>query len=325
MLSHATRAIALFMGSFSLLNILGELRIDGFDANIWWIDLSMIHPTISKLLLTVTAILLITFAIKPKVPTYLKRITNALLIFLLIICSINALTFFKLLTANKISSQFPLPFSLLIAAAILLIICTPTEKNPPRKKRKARIIFFLTFSLCMITFPLAQIFCFGKTDYRRPADAIVVLGARTYADGTMSQALSDRTITGCQLYLDGLANRIIFSGGPGDGNIHETQAMKNKAIEMGIPKTAIIIDPQGLNTQKTVENTTKIFQQTAAKNIIVVSHFYHLPRIKMAYQRHLYNVITVPAKSPYTLTRLPIYILREIPALWLYYLHPLKP
>ena len=31
---------------------------------------------------------------------------------------------------------------------------------------------------CTLCFPLAQMFCFGKTDYRRPADAVVVLGAR---------------------------------------------------------------------------------------------------------------------------------------------------
>lgn len=32
------RGVALFFGLFSLLNVLGELRTPGFDANGWWID-----------------------------------------------------------------------------------------------------------------------------------------------------------------------------------------------------------------------------------------------------------------------------------------------
>ena len=56
---------------------------------------------------------------------------------------------------------------------------------------------------CLAIFPLAQMFFFGKTDYRRPADAAVVLGARVYADGRLSDALADRVRTACQLYRDG--------------------------------------------------------------------------------------------------------------------------
>lgn len=33
-----SRALALFLGGFSLLNLAGELRFPGFDANHWWID-----------------------------------------------------------------------------------------------------------------------------------------------------------------------------------------------------------------------------------------------------------------------------------------------
>jgi len=38
----AARAIALFFGGFSLLNVLGDLRHPGFDASLWWIDLRIL-------------------------------------------------------------------------------------------------------------------------------------------------------------------------------------------------------------------------------------------------------------------------------------------
>ena len=166
-------------------------------------------------------------------------------------------------------------------------------------------------------------FCFGKTDYRRRADAIVVFGARVYEDGRLSDALADRVRTGCKLYQDGLAGIIVFSGGPGDGRVHETEAMFRAAIELGVPEQAILLDPDGLNTQATVENTCLMFEQLGIRRVLAVSHFYHLPRIKMSYQRKHWEVCTVPAEESYILTDMPMYICREIAALWSYYLRPL--
>jgi len=61
----------------------------------------------------------------------------------------------------------------------------------------------IAFVLCAVIFPVAQMICFGLTDYRRPADAIVVFGAGISPDGTPSLALCDRVRTGCLLYKQG--------------------------------------------------------------------------------------------------------------------------
>src|SRR5207247_5306056 len=137
---------------------------------------------------------------------------------------------------------------------------------------------------CLLLFPLAQMFFFGKTDYRRPADAAVVLGARVYADGRPSDALADRVRTACQLYREGLARKLLFSGGPGEGLIHETEGMKQMALQLGVKPQDILVDEAGLNTQATVGNTSSICARMHLSRILVVSHFYHLPRIKFASQ-----------------------------------------
>ena len=50
-----------------------------------------------------------------------------------------------------------------------------------------------------------------------------------------------------------------------------------------------------------VRNTEALFNQLHARRVLVVSHFYHLPRVKLAYQRAGREVYTVPAKESYLL------------------------
>jgi vancomycin permeability regulator SanA len=240
-----------------------------------------------------------------------------------IVALVNTVQFYVLLTRHTVRAGIPLPLSLLIAAALGLTVAACLR--PPRPiARSTNLIPILAVCLaCMVGFPIAQMLCFGKTDYRRPADAVVVLGARVYADGRPSDALADRVRTACQLYRAGLVRRLVFSGGPGDGAIHETEAMKRMATALGVKAEDIWLDKAGVNTQATVRNTEQLFLQWHASRILVVSHAYHLPRVKLAYQRDGWDVFTVPAKESYLLRQMPYNMAREVAAMWVYYLRPL--
>jgi vancomycin permeability regulator SanA len=139
----------------------------------------------------------------------------------------------------------------------------------------------------------------------------------------MSQALTDRTRTAVDLYLDGTVQQLVFSGGPGDGDIHETEAMRRYAMSRGVPVGAITRDLQGLSTHATVRNTVSHFDERGIRTVLAVSHYFHLPRIKMAYQRAGFEVYTVPARESYILYQTPYLLLRETAALWYYYVLPL--
>lgn len=328
LLLPVSRGLALFLGGFSLLNLLGELRFPGFDANHWWIDFRPVDPVTVRMFLCIVSIFLLAYSLRPKLSAWRRKITSTLTAVLLVITTWNILHFHILLYKGTIKAGFPLAFSFLvsIALAIVLVAIALRPKNfYLNKPLSSKPILAATLLICLIGFPLGQMFCFGKTDYRRRADTIVVFGARVYADGRPSDALADRVRTGCRLYLDGLADRLIFSGGPGDGDIHETESMRNMAVRLGVPIEAILLDTEGVNTQATVKNTSEIFDSLGIKRVLAVSHFYHLPRIKMSYQRRQWEVYTVPAKESYLLTEMPKYILREVAALWLYYLRPIAP
>jgi uncharacterized SAM-binding protein YcdF (DUF218 family) len=312
------RGLALFLGLFTLVNLAGDFRLGGTDANLWWIDLSPLPVLPRRTLLAAIAAVLLAYAVAP--PRRDARLRRALAYVFLGIAAgaavANAIHYYVLLARGDIATSLPVPLSLFVAAALLMIVAAHRRESAPGSP--AWVLVFLAAS---VLFPVAQTTLFGLTDYRRPADLIVVFGARAYAGGTPSSALADRVRTGCELYHAGLAPRLLFSGGPGDGAIHETEAMRRLAITLGVPGPAIALDPHGVNTEATVRNTARLLAGRPAR-VLAVSHFYHLPRIKMTYQRHGLDVFTVPCRTS-NRSHVPYNVFRETAAFWTYYLRRL--
>jgi vancomycin permeability regulator SanA len=240
---------------------------------------------------------------------------------LLAVVLFNAGEYYWLLRRGDFASKFPLPFSLLLAAGLLTVIAA-LGKPPGALGRWGLAKLLASLAVLAVLFPLVQILCFGKTDYRRQADAAIVFGARAYADGTCSEALTNRVATAVKLYHDGSVGRLIMSGGPGDGAVTEPQAMRDLAVRLGVPAERIVLDESGLNTRASVQNVHRLLDRMQAHRLLAVSHFYHLPRVKMAFQRQGLTVYTVPAEEPRMLSALPVLIAREVGAIWAYYLWP---
>jgi len=316
------RGLALFFALFALTNLLGSLKASTFDANLWWIDLRWLPGWIANSFLALAAIVFMSFGLGGAKCPLRRALTLFFSGALSLACFANAINVVILLVGRKVSSSVPLPLSLLIVAAMFLIFVsawTATSSNARPGTWSAVAVRVC----CAIVFPLTAMFCFGKTDYRRPADVAVVLGCRVYADGRPSDALKDRVRTACQLYRDGFTRKLLFSGGPGDGPISESQAMRTMALQLGVEAEDILVDDKGFNTQATVRNSEAIFSKLHASRVLVVSHFYHLPRLKLAYQRAGQEVFTVPAKESYLLRQMPYNMAREVAALWVYYIRPL--
>jgi len=323
MLSAVSRGLALFLGGFTLLNLVGDLRFAGADANLWWIDFWPMPLPASRALLAALSATMIGYAALPDAGRARRIVTAALLVAALVTACGNTIRYYALLARGSIRASLPLPFSLLIAAALAVILLAQLRSvAQPQSVERQPLAFALAFLAAGIVFPLAQISLFGTTDYRRPADLIVVFGARAFADGTPGEPLADRVRTGCALYRAGLGKRLFFSGGPGDGAIDEPEAMARLAQTLGVPPSAIIHDPHGINTEATVRNTAALLQGKPLQ-VLAVSHFYHLPRIKMTYQRYGMDVYTVPA-APSSLRGMAFNLVREDLAFWTYYLRRLR-
>jgi vancomycin permeability regulator SanA len=312
------RAFALFVALLTMMNLLGDVFWPGFDASLWWISFGILPPWLSKSLLGVFAVALLVFACRRPVAGRRSLVAGASALTLALAAAMNVITFYHLLITGRITAGFPVPLSSFICVGMLWVT---REAWRPRTERR-QLIAWRVVAGCLglfVMFPLAQMTCFGNTDYRRPADAVVVFGARAYKDGRLSDALEDRVRTACELYRSGLVRRIVMSGGPGDGTIHETEAMRRYAIQNGVRAEDVFVDELGLNTEATVRHTVPLFRQWHTGRVLAVSHFYHLPRIKLSYQRAGLEVCTVPARQKYFLSQIPYSMAREVAAFWTYY------
>ncbi len=311
------RIIAACLGIFGMANAIAGLFRPALDANIWWIDWRGVPSGPARALTLATCAGLLVYAVFPAMNSWRRDASLGAAGLLLAVCVLNSVTYYTLLYRGAIRSTLPIPLSLFIAAALLWIARDMFQNRESSSALDWRLVT-AALVLCLIGFPLAQIFLFGKTDYSRQADVAIVFGARVYADGSPSTALYDRVRTACDLQRRGLVKKLIFSGGPGDGAFHETDVMRTLAIQAGVPEEDIFLDREGLNTRATLENARAF----GAERMLAVSHFYHLPRIKLESQRLGLEIRTVPAQESYTLTKMPLLIGREIAALWMYYLKP---
>lgn len=107
------------------------------------------------------------------------------------------------------------------------------------------------------------------------ADCILVLGCLVKNDGEPSHMLEDRLKRAITLYQNGAAPKILMSGDHGRKDYNEVQAMKQYAIEQGVPSGDVFMDHAGFSTYDSCYRAQDIF---CAKKIIIVSQEYHLYR-----------------------------------------------
>ena len=105
-------------------------------------------------------------------------------------------------------------------------------------------------------------------------DCIIVLGAKIWGDRP-SPMLEDRLLQAIELYENNVSAKIIMSGDHGTKEYDEVNAMKDFAIEKGIPSENIFMDHAGFSTYESIYRAKEIF---GAKKIVVVTQKYHLFR-----------------------------------------------
>lgn len=107
------------------------------------------------------------------------------------------------------------------------------------------------------------------------AQAVLVLGASVFADGTPSDILADRLEVAADLYLAGAADSIIVSGDNRDAHYNESDAMKDYCIGLGVPADAIIVDHSGYDTYASVYRAR---YEYGMDSVLIVTQAYHLYR-----------------------------------------------
>ena len=125
----------------------------------------------------------------------------------------------------------------------------------------------------------------GLTSSFNNSDLIVILGNKVELDGFPSLRLKSRLDEGYDIYVNGFAPLILVSGGLGKEGYDEAIVMKNYLINRGISNDVIVTDGGGIDSWNTAKNTKKIMDERKLSTVIVVSNYYHISRIKLAFKK----------------------------------------
>ncbi|WP_079911100.1 vancomycin high temperature exclusion protein [Paenibacillus sp. 32352] len=107
------------------------------------------------------------------------------------------------------------------------------------------------------------------------AEAILVLGARVYPNGSVSSMLGDRLDAALELKEAGKADRFIVSGDHGRMDYDEVNTMRRYLEQRNVEPEHIFMDHAGFSTYESMYRAKDIFQ---AKKVVIVTQEYHLMR-----------------------------------------------
>jgi vancomycin permeability regulator SanA len=320
-LAALARGFSLFIGGFTLVSVFGSLRHAHADFTIWWVAVPAVGRVAAGVLLVLFSAALLGYVVAPRMRPWRRWPTVGLVLAFAVITAWNGVDFYLAWRSGEMRPGLPVPLSFVVCAVLAYVAWAALRPPAPRRRRlAAAAVLTATAAACLLLFPVAQVFFFGETDYRRAADAVVVFGAQVHRDGHPSTSLKDRMTTAVQLYEDGLVTHVIVSGGVGESGFNEALVMRDMAVEAGVPEERVVVDSNGVSTNATVADTVPFFGEDGWTRILAVSQYYHLPRIKLAYQRAGWNVFTVPAGTSSPIPQTPRFVVREIPAFWVYYL-----
>lgn len=314
---------ALFLSGFTALGLVGELRGRTLDVSAWWVGLGDLPAPVRIAVLGAFAALAGAWAVRPRTGPTRRWATMIAFGLFAALAVRDVVAFYGVVASQPVRPMLPVPLSLLVALllAALAVWVSRSRPSPAMARRPwTRIAVALAALAWAVAFPLAQMLFFGTTDYRRPADAAVVFGARVYASGTPSPLLADRIRTGVDLYRAGLVRTIVMSGGDGADGFNEAVVMRQVAIDAGVEPSAVLVDPAGVSTEATVANVAGMLDLRGPNPpaVIAVSQAYHLPRVQLAFATAGIDVLTVPAQDPVPIGEWPILVAREVLAWWAY-------
>jgi uncharacterized SAM-binding protein YcdF (DUF218 family) len=143
-----------------------------------------------------------------------------------------------------------------------------------------------------------QVRAAAERDERRPADLIIVLGAAEYR-GLPSPVLKSRLDHALALYRQGLAPRILTTGGSGgDPDFTEGEVGRNYLVRKGVPSEAILVEPEAETTFQSVLAAGEIMARMNLRTCILVTDGYHVLRAQRMLEERGLEVYGSPRPGP---------------------------
>ncbi|HTL88763.1 MAG TPA: YdcF family protein [Leptolyngbya sp.] len=143
------------------------------------------------------------------------------------------------------------------------------------------------------------------------ADAIVVLGGATESPLPPRPWIEikeegDRVLYGAKLYRAQKAPKLILSGGRIDWRPSSSSEAEDMAVlmeTMGVPRSAMLLEPNSLNTRENAVNSLEIMKAQNIRKILLVTSAMHMPRSMMIFKKLGIDAIAAPTDYSSTFDR----------------------
>jgi uncharacterized SAM-binding protein YcdF (DUF218 family) len=145
-----------------------------------------------------------------------------------------------------------------------------------------KLVWFLAIIVIIIfALPLFVGWYLSPQDNLEKTDMIVVVS------GGDNDARIEK---GIQLYKEGWAPLILFSGAAAEGEVSNAKAMKRIAVAKGVPADKILMEEKSKTTQENADFSAVIVTEKNANSLILVTSPYHQRRTYNLFKKTLPNV-----------------------------------
>jgi uncharacterized SAM-binding protein YcdF (DUF218 family) len=137
----------------------------------------------------------------------------------------------------------------------------------------------------------------SRDDQRRRVDVIVVLGAAHYG-GRPSPVLRARLDHALELFQQGLAPRLVVTGGthPGDRE-SEAKVQRRYLISRSVPESLVTALGDGASTEESMTAVSRWIHEKGLTSALLVSDGFHLGRLRLEAKRVELTAFTSPAPT----------------------------
>lgn len=151
-----------------------------------------------------------------------------------------------------------------------------------RRKRLTVVMASAAFSFVLFSSLFARVYSAGLaqdqiyTLENVPEKPVaIIFGAWVQPDGNPSPMLADRVQVGAELYQAGKVKALLLTGDNHITEYNEPEAMRQYALALGVPDSALVLDYAGFRTYDSCYRARDIFKVDQA---ILVTQAFHLDR-----------------------------------------------
>lgn len=158
------------------------------------------------------------------------------------------------------------------------------------------------------------------------ADCVIVLGARVWPDGEVSNSLAYRLDAALEAYRGGRVKKFIVTGARGgDEPIEEAVASRDYLMARGVPEADILMDPHSYDTVQNLQHAKAIMAENGLETALLCTSDYHITRSMWICSEVGVDASPLPAQSPKTPSTWVLNRVRETISWVLYGLNRIWP